>query len=136
MSMKVKMKDIIKFGETPLGMKKFTPKMNLAIAINAAAAEPILKGYNESYRNLMDEYLEKDEEGEPIIIEEGDQKFYKFTDVDKFNEAYNEMLEEDVELTVKTFKESEIVKCGEKEGLDVPTVAELAAMMFMIDIKE
>ena len=135
MSMKVKMKDIIKFEETPLGMKKFTPKMNLAIAINAAAAEPILKGYNESYRNLMDEYLEKDEEGEPIIIEEGDQKFYKFTDVDKFNEAYNEMLEEDVELTVKTFKEAEIVKCGEKEGLDVPTVAELAAIMFMIEIK-
>lgn len=134
--MKLKMKDIIKFGETPLNTKKFTPKMNLAIAINAAAVEPILKGFNESYRALMDEYLEKDEDGEPITIEENGQKFYKFTDAKAFEEAYNELQEEEVELTVKTFKEAEIVKCGEKEGLDVPTVAELAAMMFMIEIKE
>ena len=136
MSMKLKMKDIIRFGETPLGMRKFTPKMTLAIAINAAAVEPILKGYNESYKNLIDDYVEKDEDGEPVVIEDNEQQFYKFKDVEAFNKAYTEVLEEEIELTVKTINEKEIHKCGEETGLDVPTVAELAAMMFMIEIED
>lgn len=133
MSTTVKMKEIIGFGETPLGTKKFTPGMNLAIAINAAAIEPVLKGYNESYRQLMDEYLEKDEEGNPITIEENGQTLYKFTDVEAFNKAYEEMLEKPVEVAVTKIKKAELEKCGKREDLDIPTVSEIAAMLFMIE---
>lgn len=131
--MKIKMSEIIEFAKTPLGDKRFTPKMNLAIAINMATIEPYLKGFNDSCSKLMEEYMEKDANGEAILFEEENKKFYKLTDPKAFEEACGELENEEVEVNIKTFDESELEKCGEKENMDIPSVSEITAMMFMIE---
>ena len=137
MSKKVKMKDIIKFANTPLGFKTFTPAMNLAIAINAAAIEPHLKGYNEANNKLLEKYCEKDAEGKVKTVKaENGISYYQFTDEKAYDKAHEKLQEQEVELSVTTFKEKELSKCTSEKDLDSPTVAETIAMLFMIEVKE
>lgn len=133
MSTMVKIKDIVRFANLPLADKKFTPKMNLAIAANAAAIEPHLKGYDEANRKLLDDFMEKDEDGNPITIEHEGQTLYKFKDSAAYEKAYEEMVEQEVELNIIKFKASEVEKC-DGENMDIPTVAEMTIMMFMVDL--
>lgn len=137
MSMKVKMKDIIRFANAPLGLRTFTPAMNLAIAINAAAIDPHLKGYNEANKKLLEKYCEKDEEGNIRTTKsENGVSYYQFTDEKAYEKENEKLQEQEVELAVTTFKEKELNKCASDDGFDSPTVAETVAMLFMIEVKE
>lgn len=137
MSMTVKMKDIIKFANAPLGIRTFTPAMNLAIAINAAAIEPHLKGYNEANKKLLEKYCEKDDKGNLVTVEDANgQSYYQFTDEKAYNEENEKLQEQEVELAVTTFKEKELIKCASDKDLDSPTVAETVVMLFMIERKD
>ncbi len=130
----LKMRELVEFSKAGLEDRKFTPKMNLAIAVNRAAAEPFLKGHNKNYAQLLEDSFERDEDGNPVYYEADGMTHYKLKDSDEFERKCEELLEETVEVTVREVEEEEIHKCTAENACDVPTAAQLTAILFMIEI--
>ena len=128
--MKVKYNDILGFARINLGNKKFPAAMQIAVVGNAEACEAALKTYMEVYDTLAKEHAEKDENGEPVVTENG----YKLVDVDAWKKALEELDESEKEIPITMVPVHVYERCCDDPGYDTPTVAETAAMKFFIEM--
>lgn len=126
--MKIKNRELLNFVNSQLGSKHLPVKLMFAISANAAEVDGKLKAYDESKKKLVDKYVKKDENGEPII--EGNN--YIFDDPVKWNEGITELLEMEFEANIVTVKLDDIAKCDEAE-FDSLTVNEIGVIRFMIE---
>ena len=103
--MRISIRELTVFHKTPLGTKNFTPRINLAIAINKARTKTILDGFYKSFNTLIDESVEKDDDGKWVKHDDGG---YKLKEPNSFHDMYEELLDEEVEIDIKTVNEEEI----------------------------
>lgn len=85
--------------------------------------------YTSQLQKLIDDYAEKDENGNIVTSEKGDVKIKKEF-IGDFNKAYSEM------LNVEVFEDFEKIDISEKDFLyskDLPTVSEMLVLSSIIN---
>ena len=129
--MKVKNSQLVDFNQLAVGNKKLPAKLGYAIAVNTAAARGAIETYFDQRRKKIEECTNKDEEGNPIIKEDGD---YDISDekMVALNDELKELLEMEVEVPITTVPFKVIEKC-DREEFESLTPAELFILQFMIE---
>lgn len=114
-------------------------KLSYAIAYNAEALRKEAERIEKERKKLCEQYSEKDEEGKPVmvnsIINGNKIQEYKMTEENKklLNEEYNELLDMEVDIEIRTAKQELIERCEEVERYDIPSVSQLSALLFMLE---
>ena len=126
--MKMTNQEIINFASAAFGNKKVPIKIAYAISKNAETVGAAFKAYEETRKKRLEEYAEKDEEGNPII-ENGQ---YVVEDLAAWSEEIRELLEIETEVQVHKVSIDEFMKCDDSR-FDVFSVSEMAILNFMIE---
>jgi hypothetical protein len=111
---------------TKIGEKKLPARIGYAISKNIGLFEGIYKPYDSERKKILDEYSEKDEEGNPII--NGDN--YKITDTRACSEEMQALFDTENEIDNIHMVEIGAFEYGDK--YDALTPNELRILDFMI----
>lgn len=122
-----------------MGGKTFPAKMSFAISRNFELLQRESERIEKERKRLCENYSEKDEEGNAVMIDsviDGQPtKEYKMTEEKRsaFEVEYNELMDEEIEVDIRKVKQEVIERCEEAERYDIPTVADIVGMSFMIE---
>ena len=125
--MKIKTETIVNFIESGLAFKNYPTSMAYKMLLNKKACDAVYEAYNEQRRVLIDKYAEKDEEGNPVIVD----KHFQIADSESWNKEIAELLGEEIEVPITKIPASMLDKC-EPPHFDTLSVPELALIDFMI----
>lgn len=89
---------------------KLPGKISLAIIKNINKLADCQKNLEEVRKKLIEQYCEKDENGQPILEGEGEVKSYKMADIDSFNNEYVSVMEQDADLVLDKISEQDVEK--------------------------
>lgn len=111
---------------TPVAKKVSTIKGREKIRQIKAALAGIVESFDEEHKRLMEEYQEKDDDGQPIFVDE-EKKFVRMKE--GWGEALNQALhlrgDEEVVLDVHTLSEADLG--------DGPTFEETEALGVLVE---
>lgn len=138
--MKMKLKEVqVRFGNLMnLGKKTFPSKMSFAISCNIEKMQKEMEHIEQERKKLCEQYTEKDEDGKAVmvssIVNGREAKEYKMNDENRnaFSEEFEELLDTEIDIDIRTVKTEVIEQCEKVNRYDIPTVAELLAMSFML----
>lgn len=114
-------------------------KLSYAIVYNVEALQKEEERIEKERKKLCEQYSEKDEEGKPVminsIINGNKVKEYKMTEENEklLNEEYNELLDMEVDIEIRTVKQELIERCEKVERYDILSVSQLSALLFMLE---
>lgn len=117
--------------------KTFPSKVNYAVAKNLKMLESEFKDLEEQRIKICESYADKDEDGKAKIktvkANSGETSMYVFSGgaQEQFNKEYTELLEEEIEVDIRTVDAAELDKCDESERFDIPSAVDYMAMEFM-----
>ena len=88
-------------------------KFVYCVARNNNLLGPILKNYIEARKALQESFAKKDENGEPILLDDKDQfgrptKKYDIEDTKTFNKKLEELLKEETEVKLYRMNQSDL----------------------------
>lgn len=138
--MKMKLKEVqtrLK-GLAALGQKTFPSKLSFAVSYNIEKFQSEAERIEKERRKLCEQYAEKDDDEKPVMVDSvingNTVKEYKMDEEDlkAFNEEYESLLETEVDIEIRTVKAEVIEQCEKVNRYDIPTVAELLVMSFML----
>ena len=112
-----------------LGDKKLPVKLSYAIGKNFLKLKEEVDIINQATKALLEQYAEKDDDGNPKKNEDGT---YVIEDETCVNAEYEKFLKDEVDITIHTVPES-ILEESENERYDVLTIAEIVALDFMVE---
>lgn len=110
--------------------KKLPVRLSYAVSKNLKKLESEVKLIEKSRKELVEQYCEKDEEGNAKIA--NNKYVFKDDNEKKFTHEYNEYLETETELDVHKILFTEIERT-EEERYDILSPAELMGIGFMIE---
>ncbi len=126
---KIKNIDILNFMNMQgVDGKRWPIRMMNAIALNVEACGPAIKAFEKTRMQLINQYSQKDGEGNPVIVDNR----YIFEDQAGWTNAITELHETEVEVPITTISMDEVVKC-EGSDFDSLVYAELKLLKFMIE---
>lgn len=139
--MKIKLKEAANYATrlATLSKKVFPSKMSFAISYNAEMLQKEVERVEKERLKICEQYAEKDEEGKPVmddnIVDGKKVQSYKMSEENQkvFVEEYNDLLENEVELDIRKVKTSILEKCETADRYTIPSVADVAAMAFMLE---
>ena len=112
-----------------MATKHFPVKLSFAISVNI---EELMKWHKQIEKQriaLLEQYSRKDENGAGIQ-EDG---HYQLEDEQGFLTEFNELLETEVTPEIHKVSEEILALCDTQEKYDVPSVAEMGALRFMLE---
>lgn len=128
----MKLKEIIKNHEglVKQSSKTYTAKLGYAISKNMKTFRSCIEEYEENRLKICERYAEKDEEDKPIVHENQ----YEMTDENKqiVNEEIKELQEVDTDIDIMKVSFAELERCENADRYDIPSVADIEDLMFMI----
>ena len=113
-----------------LGNKKLPVKLSYAISKNIMKLQEELEVIEKTRIKLVEQYAEKDEDGNCKITEDG--KYNVGENEQKLNDEFVEFLNSDVDMDIQLVSES-IVESLEDARYDALTPAELISIDFMME---
>lgn len=131
--MVVKLREIIQHQEGLLRQsgKVYTAKLGYAISKNIKYFQEIIKDYDENRIKICERYADKGENGKPVT-EDGKYVFSKENEK-IVNEECKDLQEVDTEVSIMKVPFSEMERCENADRYDIPSVADLNDLMFMIE---
>lgn len=129
--MKVKNSQLVDFNQLAVGNKKLPAKLAYAIAVNTTAAKGAIETYFDQRKKKVEEFANKDKDGNPIIEDNGNYDIPEEKLV-KLNDELKEMSEIEVEVPITTVPFKVIEKC-DRDEFESLTPAELFVLQFMIE---
>lgn len=112
-----------------LTKKKLPVRISYALSRNVERLKSEYELYEKGRLELVNKYCEKDEQGQPII--EGNHFKFEGTNMQEFNNEFQEYLTTEIDFNVYKVDESELFKL-EDERYDVLTGEELGVLQFII----
>lgn len=117
-----------------LSSKKFTSfKVVRAIAILVREVNGEYEFFNTQFRELLDLYADKDANGNPILIQNGNIKLKDEEAKRSFDKKYSELLSVDVSDTVHKI---DILEADFQNKADYPTPSEMIALETVINWRD
>ena len=111
-----------------LANMKLPYKLAYAISKNLGKMEAEVKAIEETRLNIIKEYAVKDENGEPVVV---DNKYDLGDNVAAFTEEFQNFMSTETEVDIFTVPEA--VLGADDPRFDVITVNQIAALDFMIE---
>lgn len=138
--MKMKLKEVQERlkGLARMGIKTFPSKLSFAVSCNIEKLQKESERIEKERKKLCEQYAEKDEDGKPVMVDSAINgntvKEYKMDEEGRkaFSEEYEALLDTEVNVEIRTVKTEVVEQCEKVERYDIPTVAELVAMSFML----
>lgn len=127
--MKITNEQIINFANMRAKGRRFPVRLMYALTMNANILAPAIKAYTDSREELIKKHSKKDEDGNPVVNEQGN---YEFEDVAAWNKEIKELLDIEADLPVTIIPMSVIEKC-EEAAFDDLTFEDIDAIKFMIE---
>ena len=139
--MKMTLKEVNRhFAElSGLGKKVFPSRLGFAISCNLESLQAELERAEKMRTKLCEAYAQKDENGKAIltdsVINNKKTQEYSMTDEDRiaFSEEYAQLMDMETDLEIRKAKMEDIERCEKAERYDIPNVAELLALSFMLE---
>lgn len=125
--MKLRTEQIVNFLDSGIVSKRLPTQISYAIHVNVEAFKPIFTAYSAKKTEMLDKYAEKDEAGNPVIIDNQ----YKIENPQDWNSEMRELLLAEIEVNVSTISEEILDKC-DLPKFDSLSAAEFSAISFMI----
>ena len=125
--MKLTNQQILNFVNSAITAKKLPVKLAYGISVNLKSIESALVAYNKQREELIEKYVKKDDDGNPLV----ENNYYVFEDKTGWDESIAELLEAEAEVSITQVAEKALEKCDNPE-FDTLTVTELSAIQFMI----
>lgn len=122
-----------------LGTKTFPAKLSFAISCNIEKLQKEAEHIEKERKKLCEQYAEKDDDGKPVMVDSvlngKESKEYKMDGTTRaaFAEEYDSLMDTEVDVTIRTVKTEVVEQCERAERYDIPTVAELLALAFMLE---
>lgn len=117
-----------------LSSKKFTSfKVVRAIAILVREVNGEYEFFNTQFRELLDLYADKDVNGNPILIQNGNIKLKDEEAKRSFDKKYSELLSVDVSDTVHKI---DILEADFQNKADYPTPSEMIALETVVNWRD
>ena len=108
--------------------KKLPVNVSFIIYRNIKKLIPVIQDIENNRKDLLQKYMKKDDNGNPVII---DNK-YDLTDLNAFNKQMNELLNTDINIDFDKISKFDIQRCDE-DKFDSLTLEEIAVLQdFMI----
>lgn len=138
---KMTLKDVKKNASalSTLAGMRFPGKLRYAVAYNLEKLNREEKRIEEQRIELCRQYAEKDENGEAVmvqnVIDGSRSESFKMTleNEQAFTKEYAELLETEIDIDIRTVEASVVDRCDETERYDIPSVAQVIGMSFMIE---
>lgn len=122
-----------------LGTKTFPAKLSFAISCNIEKLQKEAEHIEKERKKLCEQYAEKDDDGKPVMVDSVingvESKEYKMDAAARaaFGEEYDSLLDTEVDVSIRTVKTEVVEQCERADRYDIPTVAELLALAFMLE---
>lgn len=122
-----------------LGGIVFPVKLNFTIGYNLEKLQKEFERAEKQRLELCRQYAEKNEEGNPIMQQSNVNgqvsEFFKMSPENEvaFKKEYDDLMETEVDIEIRTVAPEVIERCEQAERYNVPTVAQLLGMSFMIE---
>lgn len=133
--MKMELREAISryLGMVSLKNKRLPVRLSYTIAYNLEILEKETNRVDEMKKQLIEQYAQRDENGELVVSEVDGKTLYTLGDnVDAFNKEYDEFLSSVVDLEIRTVSEGLIDKCDDSK-YDALSTGEISNLLFMID---
>ena len=114
-------------------------KLKYAVAYNLEKLQRETERMEGQRLELCRRYAEKDKDGKPVMLQSvvDNQKTEHFKmsaeNQDEFNREYQELLDMEVDIDIRTVRPEVIDRCEESDRYNIPTVAQILWMSFMIE---
>lgn len=139
--MKMKAKEVQQnlVGLAKLHSKIFPVELSYAISANVEELQKEAERIEKERTKLCEQYAEKDEKGNPVMVDsilEGKTvKEYKMNEEKKreLKKEYETLLETEIEIKIRKVKTEVLSRCEASERYDLPSVAMIAGMSFMLE---
>ena len=121
-------------GLLKVAKKTFPAKVNYAVARNLKLLEGEYKDLETQRIKICESYADKDSDGKAVTKEKDGNTVYVFSGdaQEQCNKEYADLLEEEIDLDIRTVDVAELDKCDESERFDIPTPVDYIAMDFML----
>lgn len=139
MKMKLKEVQIHLLDLAKLGKKTFPARLSFALSCNIEKLQKEAEHIEKERKKLCGQYAEKDGSGKPImadcVVNGKKSKEYKMDEAARaaFAEEYESLMDTEVDVAIWKVKMEVIEQCERAERYDIPTVAELVALAFMLE---
>lgn len=122
-----------------LGTKTFPAKLSFAISCNIEKLQKEAEHIEKERKKLCEQYADKDDDDKPVMVDSVingvESKEYKMDAVARaaFGEEYDSLLDTEVDVNIRMVKTEVVEQCERADRYDIPTVAELLALAFMLE---
>lgn len=138
--MKMNLKEVAErlMGLKRIGEKTLPSALSFAIIHNTKVLEAEVKHLEDTRIKLCEQYAQKDEDGTPITekYKTNGMEMEKYTfskdSLAMYQEEYRALEEEVVDIDIHTAERTLVERCDQMERYDVPTLADIQAMDFML----
>lgn len=114
-------------------------KLSFAVSCNLERLQRESERIEKERKKLCVQYAGKDGDGKPAmadsVINGVKTQEYRMSEENRkaFTEEYEALLDTEIEIGIRTAKMEEVERCEQAERYDIPTVAQLLAMSFMLE---
>lgn len=125
-------------GLNVVGNGAYPISLSYAVSYNLEVLSEELKKYEQARIKLCEQYANKNEDGTPMKMTENvngvTQSVYDISDENRklLEKEMEELLETEVDLNIRTVKMEVLSRCEENERYDIPSVAAVNQLMFML----
>lgn len=138
--MKMTLKKVMEHfnGLNAVGNGAYPISLSYAVSYNLEVLSKELKKYDQARIKLCEQYANKEEDGTPMKITENvngtAQSVYNISDENRklLEKDMDELLETEVDLDIRTVKMDVLSRCEENARYDIPSVATVNQLMFML----
>lgn len=122
-----------------LGTKTFPAKLSFAISCNIEKLQKEAEHIEKERKKLCEQYADKDDDGKPVMVDSVingvESKEYKMDAAARatFGEEYDSLLDTEIDVNIRMVKTEVVEQCERADRYDIPTVAELLALAFMLE---
>lgn len=122
-----------------LGAKTFPAKLSFAISCNIEKLQKEAEHIEKERKKLCEQYADKDDDGKPVMVDSVingvESKEYKMDAAARatFGEEYDSLLDTEIDVNIRMVKTEVVEQCERADRYDIPTVAELLALAFMLE---
>lgn len=113
-------------------------KLSFAVSCNLERLQREAERIDKEREKLCKQYADKDRDGKPVVVDSvinnAKKQEYRMSGENRkaFDEEFNTLLDTEVEVEIRKAKMEEVERCEQAERYDIPTVAQLLAMSFML----
>lgn len=139
MKMKLKEAQVRLQNLAKLGTKTFPAKLSFAISCNIEKLQKEAEHIEKERKKLCEQYADKDDDGKPVMVDSVingvESKEYKMDAAARatFGEEYDSLLDTEIDVNIRMVKTEVVEQCERADRYDIPTVAELLALAFMLE---